>query len=446
MNREQGVLKYFRSDATFKAKVSQGIEENRKANANIVVVDKAGNPIQDFTVEYEQLSHEFKYGANLFMLDQFETEEKNQEYRKAFAETFNLATLPCYWFAYEPKQGEFRFSKDSSELYRRPPVDCTLAYCKEKGIEPKIHCLNYCYPGWILGASTEKTKEALETWFQAVTRRYGQEIPTFEVTNETIDPLALGYGKAWATEFYESDDFVEWSFEQARKYFPNNRLMINEEWNAIKFPLNNRNVYYMQIERMLKQTPNIAPDDIGFQFHVFHEREQEEEAAKQMYNPEYLYNWLDLFGKLGKPLQLTEMTVPAYSKESADEEIQAELIDNLYRLFFSHQAMNGIVYWNLVDGYAAHAALGDMARGENKYHGALMRFDMTEKPALKVIRNLFQKEFRSNGTATAKNGLAAFRGFCGEYELTVISNGKSYKTKAKVSKTVNEKICIVTDF
>ena len=165
-----------------------------------------------------------------------------------------------------------------------------------------------------------------------------------------------------------------------------------------------------------------------------------------MYNPEYLYNWLDLFGKLGKPLQLTEMTIPAYSKESADEEIQAELIDNLYRLFFSHQAMNGIVYWNLVDGYAAHAALGDMARGENKYHGALMRFDMTEKPALKVIRNLFQKEFRSNGTATAKNGLAAFRGFCGEYELTVISNGKSYKTKAKVSKTVNEKICIATDF
>lgn len=446
MGRAEKVLSYFHSNIEIEKRISRGIEENRKGIAEISVVDRTGNELKDFTLEYKQISHEFKYGANVFMLDQFESEEKNVEYRRIFADTFNLATLPCYWYAYEPQRGKFRFGKESENIYRRPPVDLTLAYCKEKGIEPKIHCLNYCYPSWIQGASVEDTKRALETWFQAVANRYGKEIPTFEVTNEAFDPLGLGYGKAWATDFYESDDYVEWSFETARKYLPTAKLMINEEWNALKFPLNNRNAYYMQIERMIRRNPVFAPDEIGFQFHAFQEREKEEEIAGQMYNPEYLFKFLDLFEKLGKPLQVTEMTIPAYSKETENEEIQAELIDKLYRLFFSHKAMNGIVYWNLTDGYTAHASLGDMSCGENKYHGALMRFDMTEKPALKVIRELFQNEFRSNGKISSKDGKATIRAFYGDYELTVYSNNQSYRTKIKLSKQGEGKIRIIADF
>ena len=94
---------------------------------------------------------------------------------------------------------------------------------------------------------------------------------------------------------------------------------------------------------------------------------------------------MDLYSGLGKPLQVTEVTVPAYSNEAEDEAIQAEIIEKLYTVWFSHPAMEQIIYWNLVDGYAyvpytdperIAASQGDMTLGENVYYGGLLRFDI----------------------------------------------------------------------
>ena len=430
MSAREDVLKYFREDRDFFKRTQAETDRNRKGDAEIFVLAANGEPLREFALEYRQTGHAYKFGTNVFMLDQFETEAKNALYRKTLTETFNLATLPCYWYAYEPEEGELRFKKDSRYIYRRPPVDATLDFCKEAGLEPKAHCLNYCYPEWAKKLTAKETRVALERWFKAMAERYRSKIPTFEVTNETL----LYEGSAWATPFYEDDDYVEWSFQTARKHFPENRLMINEEWNALKLPRNNRNPYYMQIERILKNDPDAPIDEIGFQFHAFCEREGESELAKTMYNPEYITGILDLFARFGKPIQLTEMTVPAFFNEAEDEEVQAELIENLYRLFFSHRAMDGIVYWNLVDGYTAHAALGDMTRGENRYHGALMRFDMTKKPALKRLEGLFKKEWHSEGLIKNASGQAGFRGFAGDYELSVVKDGKKFESKFKLEK------------
>ena len=99
---------------------------------------------------------------------------------------------------------------------------------------------------------------------------------------------------------------------------------------------------------------------------------------------------MDEYSRFGKPLQVTEITVPAYSWEAEDEEIQAEIIERLYYIWFSHPSVEQIIYWNLVDGYAyvtksdpktIRATQGDMTIGENYYHGGLLRFDLSPKPA-----------------------------------------------------------------
>ena len=43
---------------------------------------------------------------------------------------------------------------------------------------------------------------------------------------------------------------------------------------------------------------------------------------------------------------------------------------------------------------------GDMTSGENYYHGGLLRFDMSEKPAYQVIKELFQKNGTRRQTAS----------------------------------------------
>ena len=76
-----------------------------------------------------------------------------------------------------------------------------------------------------------------------------------------------------------------------------------------------------------------------------------------------------------KLLQVTEVTIPAYSNSAEDEALQAEVLEKLFTIWFSHPAMEAAIYWNLVDGYAAFAPQGDMTAGENYYHGGLIRFD-----------------------------------------------------------------------
>ena len=136
---------------------------------------------------------------------------------------------------------------------------------------------------------------------------------------------------------------------------------------------------------------------------------------------------MDLYARFGKPLQVTEITIPAFSNDPKSEAVQAELIEWLYSIWFSHPAMEQIVYWNLVDGYAyvndpakIKDSQGDMTIGENVYYGGLFRFDMTPKPAFFKIRELIQKRWHTEATlATDAEGCAETRGFFGTYELTV---------------------------
>ena len=153
MSRKETALKYFEmhKEATA-ARVAEGIEKYRKGDCEISVVSDKPLP-KDITVEVAQTSHEFRFGANIFMLDEFETEEKNQVFREKFPEVFNLATLPFQWCSLEPEKGKYRFHKGCEPSYRRPAIDLCLEYCEEKGIEPKAHCLNYDYmrPQWVRG-------------------------------------------------------------------------------------------------------------------------------------------------------------------------------------------------------------------------------------------------------------------------------------------------------
>ena len=46
------------------------------------------------------------------------------------------------------------------------------------------------------------------------------------------------------------------------------------------------------------------------------------------------------------------------------------------------------MYWDLVDGNAPAGALGAMDQGWNAHYAGLLRFDMSEKPAFKMLKHL----------------------------------------------------------
>lgn len=449
MGDRRKVLDLFESQKEYmEERVNAGIELYRKGYANLTIVDSEGNPIPNATIKVNQKNHEFKFGANLFMLDEFETEEKNTLYKKHFAETFNLATLPFYWNATEPKKGMLRYGKDSMKLYRRPPVDLCMEFCRENNIEPREHGLAYehMFPDWLEDASVFEIKSNFVRRCEEIAAKYRDTIPTIEITNELDWPE----GK---TVLYEEPDYAQWCYKTAAQYFPANQLAINEG-TVLSWEESPRTTgkYYQHIASILESGGRI--DAIGMQFHMMIRAENEYAQTRAFYDPEKLYAHMDLYATFGKPLQVTEITIPAYSNAPEDEAIQAEILEKLYSIWFSHPNVEQIIYWNLVDGYAyvenptpdrIAATQGDMTIGENRYYGGLLRFDMTPKPAFYAIKNLIENKWHTETTITTDaDGNTQFKGFYGDYDLEIqTKDGTFYKTiqlKSKGKKAIAVKL------
>jgi len=444
MSDRRKVLDLFEEqNDTWRKRAAEGIERYRKGDGVVTVVDEAGNPVSNAKIKLTQKTHEFRFGANLFMLDELETDEKNEKYKKYFSDVFNMATLPFYWDALEPERGNPRYAKDSPKVYRRPAPDLCIEFCEKHGIEPREHALAYdaFFPKWLYDVNVDEVKRELERRYAEISERYADKIRTIEVTNE----MEWDMGK---TAFYDESNYVEWCFKLAEKYFPQNQLCINEHTGlSWKDKCRATDKYYAYIEANMLKGARI--DAIGMQYHLFNKAELEYEKTRLTLNPENLYKHMDLYSNFGKPLQVTEVTIPAYSWEAEDEEIQAEIVENLYSIWFSHPNVEQIVYWNLVDGYAhlwdsdpekIKASQGDMTLGENYYYGGLLRFDLSPKPAYFKIKELLRKRWHTEAElVTDKNGRAEFRGFYGDYSAVISSSEEVIGTKIslpRLQKTV----------
>ncbi|GHV43267.1 beta-xylanase [Spirochaetia bacterium] len=405
-------------------RIAEGIENNRKDRAVIHIQDKQGKPLTHAKVKITQASHQFKFGANLFLLDEMESEEKNKKYRDLFHQVFNHATLPIYWSDLEPEQGKPRFEKSSPRIYRRPPPDLCLEYCREHNIKAKAHCLVYDVwtPKWV-PEDVLGSKKAYRERIRRLAERYQDQIEDWEVINETLIPF-----QSRNHALFKEPDYLEWSFDLAKQFLPDNRLLLNEatQWIWGKEFNYNRGQYYLLIERLLKMGTRI--DGIGMQFHMFYPQAEEEAVTPAYYDPRRIYALMDCYGQFNKPVEITEITIPAYSEKTEDEETQAEITKNLYRMWFSHKTVESIVWWNLVDGYAH---VHDSGWNENMYYGGLLRHDMSPKPAWNIVRDLITREWQTRAELfSGDTDQVSFRGFYGSYDVEISVGGE------KVNRTI----------
>ncbi len=434
MYYEQDFLKKFKKyERQTEDRIALGIEQNRKGWGEFTVVDENGIPVEGAKISVCQTSHEFKYGCNLFMLDELETEEKNRLYKEYVKEIANMVTLPFYWNATEPEEGKTRYAKDSPKMYRRPAIDLCMEFCEENGIEPREHGLAYPYffPKWLHNAPEKEIKKHYEKRCKEISERYADKINCIEVVNEMFWP------KDRLFKFYSDKDFVEWCFKMADRYFPYNKLAINESikvWEDGKMKV----AYFEMIRNLINNGTRV--DSIGLHYHMFFKEENAIKDTAKYYDPQNLWDTMDWYARLGRPLQISEVTIPAYSEHPESEKLQAELLERVCRIWFAHPAVEQIIYWNLVDGYAHGARPGDMTKGENVYYGGLLRFDMTPKPAFYVFKNLFEKEWHTEEcTFTDSDGNALFKGFYGDYTVKVEFGGKVSEHNIKLSKELFNK-------
>ena len=399
------------NDAALQERMRLNIEQHRKGDAVIQVVDLAGKPVPEATLVIQQRSHEFLFGCNLFVLGQLSTTELNARYESAFTNLFNFATVPFYWADLEPEQGKPRFAEGSPYVWRRPPPDRLVKWCLAHGITPKGHALMYVknmfMPAWTARNDPQTLRVQSAKHMAEIAGRYGRDIPIWDVVNEDI-PRRRDTNQ-WPAV---GADFLPWSFREAGRLLPKQaRLLINDGTHEAH---DTPGVYEALIKGL--QQEGAPVNGIGIQFHVYNRAGV---LNGKSLPPAQISAVYERFGKLGLPLYITEITVPGNGDNGA--ELQAAIVENLYRLWFSTPGIAGVTWWNLGDGAAFQE--------ENKALGGLLDKDMKPKPAYLALDRLINTEWKTAlRLESDAAGKVSFRGFLGKYSIriTVGANTRDY--------------------
>lgn len=396
-------------DPALVKRIDAGIERNRKGEVTLHIVDAAGRPVPGAAVSIRQKTHDFLFGCNAFVLGQLETPGLNRQYEETFARICNFATVPVYWKGTEPKRDVLRYQEGGEEIWRRPPVDRFIPFGKKYGLTLKAHPMLWHEhnPDW-LPKDPEALKALYRKRFKELAGRYAQDIAIWEVTNEST-----GCHKTYPL-YSEDRAYVAWALREAAPLFGDgNRLMIND-FTQFNERLPAENAYYKQLKGLLDQGLRI--DGIGLQFHIWFEPQlMARHLAAERYLPNRLLDVYEAFAAFNRPVYITEITVPTPPGEDG-EALQAEVVKNLYRLWFSAPAMAGVTYWNLGDSMAHDK--------ENTAAAGLVDKGLKPKASYRALDELINRVWRSHAEGKADaEGVLKFRGFYGAYDVAVTRDG-----------------------
>lgn len=386
-------------------RIDEGIERNRKGETTIEVVDANGRPVKGASLIIQQNTHAFLFGCNAFVLGQLGSPERNRQYEQIFTRICNFATVPIYWGGTEPQRGRLRYLEGEEDIWRRPPVNRFIPFAKKYGLTLKAHPMLWHThnPDW-LPEDPYTLKDLYRKRFCELSDRYAKDIAIWEVTNESTGCLK--------TYPLYSDDksYVAWALINAGTLFGDDNLLMINDYTRFNEELPQDNAYYKQLQGLFDQGLRIQ--GIGLQFHLWFEPQlMEKHLEGERYRPETMLAVYESFAALDRPLYITEITVPTPQGEDG-EIIQAKVLRNLYRLWFSVPAMAGVTYWNLGDSMAYD--------NENTAAAGLVDKELKPKLSYRVLDGLINREWKTClSIKTGDGGKAVFRGFYGQYAVEV---------------------------
>lgn len=245
-----------------------------------------------------------------------------------------------------------------------------------------------------------------------IAQRYGNTFPIWDVANEEIPRIR--HLDQWHKV---PEDYLEWCFKEADSLFPKNvKMLYNDGTEEVH---KNVDEYKALFNRLL--TKNIRVDGMGIQFHIYNRPAMLE---GKLYPPTELFSVYNELSQLNLPLYITEITIPGKDENGAI--LQGQIVENLYRLWFSTPNMAGITWWNLADGTAFEE--------ENKAMGGILDVDMNPKPAYIALDKLINHEWKTNEILSSDTkGKINFRGFYGKYLITITRNGESQEFQFEIT-------------
>ena len=389
------------ADAPWRKQAKENIENYRKNNLKIVVIDKNGKPLPDARVSLKMKDH--LYGFGTFMNDlALENYPDAEKYRSHILKMFNNATTPFYMGGNSDNWGWY----GSSEARDNYPK--LAEWLNEHDMPAKGHVI--IWPGWKwmpsffeeMADDPAALKTAIEDHIETIVST-GKEKDLYEwdvvnepwINHEVLDILG-------------ENILIDW-FHQVHELDPEPKLILNE-YNIIMGGGNPD--FQDNFERLISylQDEGAPIGGIGMQCHF----------DEMLPGIPAVLNTLDRFGKFGLPIQITEFDVAI-----RNEEMQAKYLEDFYTAVFSHPATEKIVMW----GYYEKVMWKPMA--------AMVRSDWTYKPNYHTYMDLVYNRWWTKDTTanTGVNGVFEMRPFKGHYDIEVSTSDTTYFLKDLVIKS-----------
>ncbi len=378
-------------DALWRKEAYRRVEKYRKEDVSVTVRDESGNPVSGAEIEVNQAESDFIFGVAICNdeLLNLDTSTVGGKIQNETLDSFNMGVCGL-----EMKSRQI--NEDGGAL----GIEMTNEFFR-RGKRMKGHTLMWD-SDWLLDFISETGNRRDLSYEEIYRRVYDYVMPIaymfrgkmaqWDVLNEPHDSnfIRTTYG----TRLYAD------IFKAVHEIDPDAKLYVNETGIEGKNQgMSDRIPALLDIVRGM-QNEGAPIDGIGLQAHCIN------------YNyPQGLYHQLDECAQIVDEVAITEYDFYNENMEYADEHLRDSLLAT-----FSHPKSSAFIMW----GYWDYAHWRKCA--------PFYDTDWNEKPAKAVWDKMVKEEFKTKlSLTTGADGKADFRGFHGDYEITVKYDGKEEK-------------------
>ena len=385
------------ANAAWRVAAADRINQFRKGDLAVKVLDRDGNPLPGAQVFVQQANHAFKFGSAVtaqLLAGTGQTAADRDIYRSRVSSHFTTTVLE--------NDLKWPFWEDWQSWNRQATMD-TFTWLKNQGLTVRGHNLIWPSSGNLPNDAQNLTGEALKAridqHFADVLKpeSAGGKCYQWDVVNEPYTNYDVQGRIAVGTTPQSNGklgnlEIVRW-FQMARNFDPQARLFVND-YDIVATggaDVNHQNYLFELTTWMLT---NGAPvDGVGMQGHF-----------DRITPPALMQTIIERFSTLPVQLAMTEFDI-----NMADEDLQAEYTRDVMTMVFSQPKFTDFLMWGFWE----------------KAHwlplGAMYRADWSSKPNALTYNDLVFREWWTNVAGVSNSaGRFATRGFKGSYNVTAV--------------------------
>gem|GEM_PF-3501699 len=395
-------------DTTWRAAARQRIEQHRKGDFVIKIVDQNNKAFAGATITATMKRHACDFAT---MLDDnaIGTSPDDAHYRAKVLELFTAVTQRVYW------AWNWNNQTSINKVFK------CIEFAEANNLSSRGHTVVYptwqYSPAWLesLKNNPQKLCDTIEAHIIDCAKQLNGRLVDWDVVNEMLlwDEVVTAAGG--------KENYAVW-YKLAKQHAPSIKAFVNETQNiesgGMYLSIINR---YKELITFLRQ--QAAPvDGIGFQGHF-----------DSYTDPQVIYDILEEFTQFNAPMRITELDV-----NISNEQVQAMDYADYLLVLFSHPGIIGITVWGFWEGNMWNDRKG------------LVRKDWTLKPSANTWKNMIYSQWWTpqQNSVSAGNGQSFFRGYKGAYTVRVKSGSVDTSIAAQLTRihdTCIVKLPLVSD-